>query len=160
MTSDPAALACDIARPFEGLRLSPYQDPTGTWTIGYGATYRADGSPVTANTPPMTVAQAEALLEAHMETCVADVDSVVTCPLNPNQTAALADFVYNEGFGAFRSSTLLKLLNQGDIAGASEQFQRWDLAGGEVLPGLVRRRAAERALFETPVTPTSLKATP
>lgn len=158
MTPDPAALACDLARPFEGLRLSPYQDPTGKWTIGYGATYQADGSPVTANTPPITVAQAEAMLAAHMDDCVADVDSVVMCPLNANQTAALADFIYNLGFGAFRSSTLLKLLNQGDIASAAEQFQRWDLAGGEVEPGLARRRAAEQALFESPVVPPTLKA--
>jgi lysozyme len=85
-----------------------------------------------------------------MARCVQQVDSVVTCPLNPNQTAALADFVYNLGFGAFRSSTLLKLLNRSRLTAAAYQFARWDMAGGQVLPGLLRRRLAEQALFNKP----------
>jgi lysozyme len=147
---DPVTLACSLARRFEGFSSFPYQDGDGNWTIGFGATYLADGSAVTASTPSMTRAQADALLTAQMAQCVQDVDSVVVPPLNPFQTAALADFVFNEGFGAFRSSTLLKLLNAGDISGAAEQFVRWDIAGGEQMPGLLRRREAEVALFKTP----------
>lgn len=147
---DAVALACRLARPFEGFSFTPYQDPGGVWTIGFGATYLADGSPVTADTPAMTLVEASVLLHTQMTQCVADVDGVVTVPLNPYQTAALADFAFNEGYGAFRSSTLLKLLNQGDVAGAAAQFARWDIAAGEVLPGLVKRRAAEAALFQTP----------
>jgi lysozyme len=152
LNSDPdtaTALACGLARQFEGCILTPYQDVVGVWTIGWGETY-IDGAPVSADTPPISQETADALLASTMARCVQQVDSVVTCPLNPNQTAALADFVYNLGLGAFRSSTLLKLLNQGEITGIAYQFARWDMAGGQVLPGLHKRRLAEAALFNKP----------
>jgi lysozyme len=59
---------------------------------------------------------------------------------------ALVSFTYNVGAGAFRTSTLLKKLNAGDTVGACNQLPRWNKAGGKVLPGLTRRRAAEQAL--------------
>jgi hypothetical protein len=75
-------------------------------------------------------------------------------PLNPNQFAALVSFAYNLGAEALRKSTLLRLLNNHNYAGAAEQFPRWTYAAGKQLPGLVRRRAAERALFtKTDITP-------
>ncbi len=74
----------------------------------------------------------------------------LTVSLNQNQFDALCDFVYNEGSGHFASSTLLKLLNQGDYQGAADQFLVWDVAGGKVEPGLLARRQQERALFLTP----------
>ncbi|MCF3948709.1 lysozyme [Acidiphilium iwatense] len=77
--------------------------------------------------------------------------SQVTVPLNPNQQAALIDFVYNLGAGNFRASTLLRLLNAGDFARAVRQFTLWDHADGRVLPGLLRRREAEAALFAAPI---------
>jgi GH24 family phage-related lysozyme (muramidase) len=148
-TDTATELACGLARQFEGCILTPYQDPVGVWTIGWGETY-IDGAPVSANTPPISQETADALLASTMAECVQQVDSVVTCPLNPNQTAALADFVYNEGFERLCTSTLLKLLNQGDITGAVEQFTRWDLADGRVLSDLIKRREAEQALFNKP----------
>ena len=74
----------------------------------------------------------------------------VKVPLNPNQFGALTSFTYNLGAGNLRSSTLLRKLNAGDYAGAAAEFARWNKAGGKVLKGLTRRRAAERALFEKP----------
>jgi lysozyme len=70
-------------------------------------------------------------------------------PLNQNQWDALVSFVYNVGAGNFISSTMLKLLNQGDYKGAAGEFPKWVHTNGQINPGLVRRRAAERALFET-----------
>lgn len=144
-------LACALARRFEGCRLTPYQDPGGTWTIGYGEVYLPNGEQVSELTPPITFTRANALLESRMLGCIRDVDNVVTTPLSPAQTAALADFVFNVGYGAFRSSTLLKLLNARDIEGAADQFLAWDKAhvNGELvtLPGLLCRRQAERTLF-------------
>ncbi|KQD16250.1 lysozyme [Acinetobacter baumannii] len=68
-------------------------------------------------------------------------------PLTQNQFDALVSLAYNIGSGAFKGSTLLKLLNKGDYKGAADQFLVWNKAGGKVMKGLVRRREAERALF-------------
>lgn len=153
-TIDPAlGLACALARRFEGCSLKPYRDPGGVWTIGYGEVYLPSGDTVCSATPPITRAQAEAMLAERMAECVREVDGVVTVPLSPHQTAALADFVFNLGYGAFRGSTLLKLLNASDYEDAADQFLVWDKEriNGELVvePGLVRRREAERTLFLT-----------
>jgi hypothetical protein len=71
-------------------------------------------------------------------------------PVTSNQFSALVSLAYNVGIGALRGSTLLRLLNARDYAGAANQFPRWNRGGGRVLPGLVKRRAAERDLFLTP----------
>jgi lysozyme len=151
-TIDPAiTIAANMIAQFEGFSPVPYLGPAGrTWTIGCGTTFLPDGSKVCAGTPPITIQDAMRYVENDAANILHDIDGVVTVPLNPNQTAALIDFTYNLGFGAFRSSTLLKLLNAGDISGAAEQFVRWDIAGGEQMPGLLRRREAEVALFKTP----------
>lgn len=79
------------------------------------------------------------------------VDELVKVPLTQNAHDALVSFAYNCGVGALKGSTLLKLLNQGKYEQAATQFARWNKAGGRVWPGLVRRRAAEAALFLEPV---------
>ncbi len=109
---------------------------------------------MTADTAPVTQAQALALVERDLTSALDQVNAVVVVPLGVNQQAALIDFVYNVGAGNFERSTLLALLNQGDYAGAAAQFARWDYADGIVLPGLLRRREAEATLFEAP-DPTS-----
>jgi hypothetical protein len=71
----------------------------------------------------------------------------VTAPLTQNQFDALVCFAFNVGNGALLSSTLLRELNKRDYAAAANQFLRWNKAGGHELPGLTRRREAERRLF-------------
>lgn len=73
--------------------------------------------------------------------------SLVKVPLTAHQMGALVSFAYNVGMGALGSSTLLRLLNAGQYDAAAKQFARWNKAGGRVLAGLTRRRAAEAALF-------------
>jgi len=73
----------------------------------------------------------------------------VVVPLNQGRFDALVSFTFNLGEGNLARSTLLKLLNQRNYQGAAAQFPMWCMAAGQVLPGLVKRRAAERALFET-----------
>jgi lysozyme len=69
-------------------------------------------------------------------------------PLKQHQFDALVSFAYNVGVGNLRSSTLLRKLNAGDYDGAALEFHRWNRSKGKVLPGLVRRRAAEALLFQ------------
>lgn len=136
-----------LTESFEGLRLDSYQDVAGVWTIGYGHT----GSDI-KQSMTITEDQAQALLESDIAASVACVNYAVKVNINQNQFDALVDFTFNEGRGSFLRSTLLTLLNMGDFLGASGQFQKWIYAGGEVQPGLIRRRDAEAALFNAAVT--------
>lgn len=129
----------------EGLSLNAYQDSVGVWTIGYGHT-----SGVYAGMT-CTQAQADQWLAEDIQGSAYVVNKVVTAPLNQNQFDALVDFVFNLGSGNFQSSTLLRLLNQGDYAGASNEFPKWNHAGGKELAGLTVRRLAEQQLFNTPI---------
>jgi lysozyme len=73
---------------------------------------------------------------------------VITVPLNDNQWSALTSLVYNIGFGAFKRSTLLRLLNAGATKEeVAKQFLRWNKAGGKEIKGLTNRRQAEFNLF-------------
>jgi len=91
---------------------------------------------------------AEELLREDVKRFEGYVDRLVKVPLTQGQFDALVSFTYNLGPGALEKSTLLDQLNRGDYDSAAEQFGRWVKAGGKTLAGLVRRRAAERALFE------------
>ena len=149
LKTSPQGLA--IIKKFEGFRAKPYRCPAGVATIGYGSTYYADGRPVKMTDAPITEAQAQELLQATLAKYEDCVNGAVKMPINQNQFDALVSFTYNVGCSAFRNSTLLRLLNQGYAPQAAEQFARWNRGGGKVLPGLVARRAAERALFESKV---------
>lgn len=132
----------DLIKSFEGLRLSAYKCPADVWTIGYGTTAGVQPGQT------ITKERAEELLREDVKRFEAQVLRLVKVPLTQGQHDALVSFVYNLGAGNLSNSTLLRLLNAGDYAGAAAQFDRWNKAGGKVLAGLVRRRAAERALFE------------
>jgi lysozyme len=127
---------------FEGFRQSPYQDAVGVWTIGYGTTHG-----VGPGTKRVTKKKALQLLERDAATAAKAVNDLVDVRLDQHQFDALVSFVYNLGAGALAESTLLKKLNKGDYKGAREQFKRWNHAGGQVLAGLTKRRAAEAAVF-------------
>lgn len=133
-----------LIKQFEGVRLAAYQDMVGVLTIGYGHT----GPEVKAGMT-ITQQQADQLLAADLEKFETGVGQLVAVPLNANQFAALVSFSYNLGLGNLRSSTLLRLLNRGDYAGAAAQFRRWNRAGGQEVAGLARRRQAEQVLFNS-----------
>jgi lysozyme len=130
-----------LIKSFEGLRLKSYQDSVGVWTIGYGAT-RGITSGMS-----ITNEQAERMLVNDIGRFEPEIERLVKVALNQGQWDALMSFTYNLGASNLGSSTLLKLLNAGDYSGAAEQFPRWNKAGGQVLAGLSKRRAAERAMF-------------
>lgn len=131
-----------LTRRFEGLRLDAYQDCAGVWTIGYGHT-----GPDVAPGKKITEFEAEALLRTDAGEAVACVNRVVTVPIQQHHFNALVDFCFNAGVRAFTTSSLLRDLNQGRFEEAAAQFGLWVHAGGKVVPGLAKRRAAEAAMF-------------
>ena len=137
----------DLIKRFEGCRLTAYKCPAGVWTIWYGHTRGVKkGLKIAQN-------QADLFLREDIKVYENGLNKTVSVPLNQNQFDALISFCYNCGLGAFQRSTLRERLNAGDYTGAAKEFSRWNKANGKVLSGLVRRRAAEQKLFNTPVTP-------
>lgn len=139
-----------LIRQFEGFRASPYLCPAGVPTIGYGSTRYANGTPVKLTDSPITQVYADDIMRATLREYESAVCRYVQVPLTQNQFDALVDFAYNAGAKNLLTSTLLRLLNAGDYAGAAGQFGRWVNGGGKRLPGLVARREAERVLFLRP----------
>lgn len=133
-----------VAHYFEQCRLEAYPDPGSKdgrpWTIGWGHT-----GPEVVKGLKWTQAQADAAFEKDLLKFEARVARLVKVPLAQGQYDALVLFDYNTG--ALHSSTLLKLLNAGDYIGAQGQFERWNKNDGKVMRGLIRRRAAETALW-------------
>jgi len=139
MNINPAGLK--LVKEFEGLRLKAYRCPAGVLTIGYGHTGGVREGQV------ITEAEAEELLKKDLLIFERGVKNYVKVPLTDNQFSALVSFAYNVGLGAFGKSTLLRKINSRDYNGAAAEFARWNRGGGKILPGLVRRREAEKALF-------------
>lgn len=143
----------ELIKSFESCQLTAYPDPaTGgaPWTIGWGHT-----GPEVHPGLVWTQEQADQILADDLNKIEQAVSTLIKVAVSQNQFDALVSFAFNtgtdidadtiaEGLG---DSTLLNKLNAGDFQGAADEFPKWDRGGGHVLRGLVRRRAAERALF-------------
>ncbi|RJG10929.1 lysozyme [Pseudomonas cavernicola] len=140
MNASDAGLA--LIQDFEGLRLTTYRDSVGVLTIGWGHT-----GPDVVQGMAIDRAEAERLLRDDLHDAERAIQRLVTVPLKQHQFDALVSFTFNLGSGNLQGSTLLRKLNAKDYTGAGSEFSRWNKAGGRVLSGLIRRRAAERALF-------------
>lgn len=133
--------AIDLIKKYEGFSARPYKCPAGVLTIGYGRT-------IDVRPYEITTEEAETIwLDKYVKTITDQILALVNVELSNNQICALIDFVYNLGIGNFKSSTLLKKINQGDFSAAANEFLKWNKAGGIVLKGLENRRIAERMLF-------------
>ena len=144
---------------WEGFFSKPYNDPVGHCTIGYGhLIHRGNCTPedyklvwIDGQEKPgvLTKKEAEKLLKKDLTYFALEVKEATTvwAKLETHERDALVSFAYNVGLGAYRDSTLLKKLNQGDKPGAANEFLRWVYADGQKLPGLERRRKAEREMF-------------
>ncbi|KAJ1943787.1 hypothetical protein FBU59_002798 [Linderina macrospora] len=137
------AASISLIKEFEGFVQSPSPDPIGLPTIGYGHLCQTKGCGEVSYGFPLTESTAESLLKG-------DIPSSVT--LNDYQWGALVSWVFNVGCGNAQTSTLVSRLNAGENPNqvATEELPQWRMAGGQVMPGLVRRRAAEVKLFTTP----------
>lgn len=142
-------IAKDIIKEFEGFKDYAYIDTDGTPVIGYGLS-KIGGIPVQIG-DRISPVEAEAALNAHLREIDRELKKVVKVELNERQLSALASISFNVGVGAISESTLVRKINAGDYAGAANEFLRWDKADmrGRLvqMPGLTRRRAAERKLF-------------
>lgn len=137
----PSGAARALVRQFEGCKLQAYSDSAGVPTIGVGHT---------RNVKPgqrCSQEQADLWLTQDLDDAGAAVASLVKVPLTQEQFDALTSFVFNLGMRRLAESTLLILLNKRDYNGAAAQFSRWVRSDGQVLDGLVKRRAAEAQLF-------------
>lgn len=144
---DGRRAAAYFIRMFEGLETRAYQDQVGVWTIGFGTTgdWVQPGSEITP-------AEASRYLTNYIDEDWRYLSEAFQGELPPQEQAAILSLSYNVGRGRVAQSTLVRVLNEGDIEGAADHFLDWNKAriDGElvVIPGLDRRRHAERALFE------------
>lgn len=136
----------NLLQKFEGCKLTAYKCPAGVWTIGYGHTSAA-GNPQVAGGLTITQVEAENILAKDLATFEQGVMKCVAVKLNQNQFDVLVDFAYNAGIGALQKSTLLKKVNAGDFDAVPAELMKWTKGGGKELPGLVRRRQAEIAVW-------------
>ena len=138
----------NLIKHFEGLSLKPYLDVVNIPTIGYGSTYYRDGKKVTLNDKPISQDEANSLLEHIANRDFADkIFPYIKVKVTQNQFDAMVSLAYNIGVGNFSKSTLLKKVNAGDFVSASNEFLRWNKAGGKELLGLTKRREREKQLF-------------
>jgi lysozyme len=160
------APAIDLIRRFEGIsdgdpgtvRLDPYLCPADHWTIGWGHVVRGpDGKAIRGRAnrslaravyrDGITMEEAAVLLADDVRRFSAGIETLVDVKLSDNQFCALVSFAYNCGLGALRTSTLLRVLNEGRHDLVPQQLMRWTKLRGVELAGLKRRRAAEAALW-------------
>ena len=133
----------DLIKKWEGLRLTSYLCQANVWTIGYGHT----GSEVGPN-QIITTVEAESLLRKDLRYFEQSVANSLTVAVNQNEFDALVSFTFNVGVFAFRSSTLLKLLNnKAEKTVVASEFLKWVKADGKVSEGLKNRREQEKSLF-------------
>jgi lysozyme len=147
------ALAVPLIKTFEGYEAKPYLDSVGVATIGYGTTRYPDGAKVTMQDPACTDAEATAWLTDFIGNTSKQIGPLLTRTPTLHQAAAMLSLSYNIGVPSFKTSTVLRLFNAGDITGSANAFLMWDkgtVKGQKVvIPGLHNRRVKEQAFFLT-----------
>ena len=143
-------LGLALIQKCEGFRGRAYRDAVGVWTIGFGHTSMA-GAPQVKQGLVVSRDKAMQILAKDVALFAEGVAGLVTVELNDNQFSALVSFAYNVGLGNFRKSSVLTAVNVSDFTAVPRRLALWTKAGGRVLPGLVKRRAAEAELFATAV---------
>ena len=137
----------DLMHEFESCRLEAYLCPVKIWTIGWGNTFYADGTPVKSG-DKVSQEQANRLFEVILAKFESQVYKSVKPMLNSNQFSALVCFAYNVGTGNLLKSTLLKKVNANPLDPTiRDEFMKWNKGGGVVLNGLTRRRKSEADLY-------------
>lgn len=135
---------------FEGLSLVPYLCSAKVPTIAYGSTFYPSGKKVTMQDSPINLATAKWMLKETANVFATQVNLLVKTKLTQNQFNALVSFAFNLGSQALSKSTLLKKVNvnPNDVT-ITNEFLKWNKAGGKELSGLTKRRTIEAKLYFT-----------
>ena len=144
----------------EGVRTKPYRCPALLWTVGVGHVIDPNHIRVKFDErkniplPPewdrvLSMAEVDAILAADLATFERGVLRLCPGGLTQGRFDALVSFSFNVGLGNLQRSTIRMKHNRGDFEGAAKSFMAWTKAGGKELPGLVKRRKHERALYES-----------
>jgi len=131
-----------LIKKFEGCKLDSYRCSANVATIGYGHIKDVDDGDT------CTQEEADQMLAEDLEEFEGYVDKLVTVDLEQNQFDALVAWTFNLGPTNLKSSTMLRVLNEGKHENVPSEMKRWNKAGGETLEGLIRRREAESLLWE------------
>lgn len=138
-------LGKQFIKSFEKCRLVAYDDGVGVWTIGWGHTKGVKKGMA------CTQENADAWFAEELDVFERSVTNSVKVPVTTRQNDALVSFAYNVGAAALRSSTLMRLINEGNYVAASNRFEDWNKGNvnGQliVLDGLTKRRRAEAKIF-------------
>lgn len=138
----------NLIKKYEGFRSKVYRDVAGVLTIGYGTTFYPNGKRVKFGDPPLTEEEATKILKQNLDFFERFVDSSTRDDITQGMFDALVSFTYNLGVGALRKSTLLRKVNSNPHNSViRKEFMKWVFAGGQQLPGLVKRRADEADLY-------------
>lgn len=156
----------DLMHRYEGFRNKPYLCPAHIWTIGYGHVLyqeqirlpvaRVEGKEMIRKEYPLKTEDNRVWSKEEINSLFAEdvrtfergvLRLVPGCAGRQGAFDALVSFAFNAGLGNLQRSTIRMRANRGDWEGAAEAFMMWTKGGGRVLPGLVKRREAERALF-------------
>lgn len=145
----------ELLMDLEGVSLDRYKDIAGYDTIGAGhliikpkdkALEEITGKP-TAEIDVISPEQVHELLAHDLSKFEVGVTKALKVKVTNHEFDALVSLAFNIGLGAFRKSTLLRYLNQGNRTAAADQFLRWNKAGGRFVDGLYKRRVIERGVF-------------
>lgn len=134
------AIAMPLTAQYEGLRMRANLDPVGILQICYGETEGVRVGDI------KTKKECDDILTARLGYFALVVDNMIEPPISPKTQAALASLTYNIGEGSLKKSKLLRLANEGQMIAACDEMRKWVYAKGKKLPGLVKRREAERQL--------------
>ena len=152
-TMGVSAKALNLIKSFEGEKLKAYRDTGNIWTIGFGSVYNHDAGRKVVEGDIIDKETALRWLRLDAGKFAAGVKKLVKVPINQNQLDSLTSFAYNLGLGALQNSTLLRKLNAGSPkTEVAAEFLKWNKGRNSAgilveLPGLTRRREAEKELF-------------
>ena len=143
------AAGLKLIQDSEGFSSKPYLCPANVCTIGFGNTFYEDGTKVKLTDTPITKERGLELLKMSLHSFERHVDSLTRDDINQNQFDALCSFCYNLGPTNLKSSTLLRLINENpdNVVPITQNFLKWNRAGGKVMKGLTIRRQKEAELF-------------
>lgn len=154
-----SAAAIQMIKHHEGVRTKPYRCPALLWTVGVGHVIDPKHATIPFNERkdlPIPAGWDRVLTMGEVDTILAqdlgrfERGVFRLCPSAAGRQGvfdALVSFSFNVGLGNLQRSSLRMKTNRGEFEDAADEFLKWTKAGGRVLPGLVKRRNDERALY-------------